>query len=273
MNNNHLWQKFNIKTVLVVLCSVCFFQTNACGDKMNYLWDEFKIKTFPAETIVFRNGVLDKELSTIEPVSETASPEEDFFITPSVMLLNKKYDLPIHIIYVGTIPSEDITMFKITVPDQKVFLTAKLENKKPAFWTLSIENTGKHSFVHAKVLIQNYDKFELITDGHHSAPDTGIIIDTKIIAHPDSYTKCTGIAKIETNCPNCESDIGFRALAAPSAKIEFTPKQFIKSVPVAAEHSASLYRGTGHQIEYLRESGLSSNEIKAVLAEAFINDI
>ena len=30
---------------------------------MSYLWQEFNIKTFPAETLVFRNGLFCEELS------------------------------------------------------------------------------------------------------------------------------------------------------------------------------------------------------------------
>ena len=33
--------------------------------KMSYIWNEFNIKTFPAETIVFRNGEYCSELSTL----------------------------------------------------------------------------------------------------------------------------------------------------------------------------------------------------------------
>ena len=50
------------------------------------MWDEFNIKTFDAETVVYRDGVYCPELSTIVGT--------DF---------DKKYDRPIHIIYVGDI--------------------------------------------------------------------------------------------------------------------------------------------------------------------------
>ena len=50
------------------------------------MWNEFNIKTFPAETIVFRDGVYCPDLSTIKST-----------------IIDKKYDLPVHIIYVGEI--------------------------------------------------------------------------------------------------------------------------------------------------------------------------
>ena len=33
---------------------------------MSYIWQDFNIKTFPAETVVFRDGVFCPELSTLE---------------------------------------------------------------------------------------------------------------------------------------------------------------------------------------------------------------
>ena len=51
---------------------------------MSYIWQDFNIKTFEAETVVFRDGVFCPELSTLE------SPE-----------ISSNYDLPIHFIYVG----------------------------------------------------------------------------------------------------------------------------------------------------------------------------
>ena len=53
---------------------------------MSYMWENFNIKPFPAETIVYRDGEYCPELSTIKDGS-----------------INKHYDLPVHIIYVGDI--------------------------------------------------------------------------------------------------------------------------------------------------------------------------
>ena len=35
---------------------------------MSYLWQEFNIKTFPAETLVFRDGVFYEDLSDYENI-------------------------------------------------------------------------------------------------------------------------------------------------------------------------------------------------------------
>ena len=53
---------------------------------MSYLWNEFNIKTFAAQTVVYRDGVFCPELSTIAGT--------DF---------RENFDKPIHIIYVGEI--------------------------------------------------------------------------------------------------------------------------------------------------------------------------
>ncbi|MDL2296205.1 SufD family Fe-S cluster assembly protein [Lachnospiraceae bacterium OttesenSCG-928-E19] len=221
----------------------------------NYLWQEFNIKTFPSETIVFRNGIFMPDLSTLQST-----------------VIDKKYDLPIHIIYVGEIGNECNLNIDIQIPDQDVYLTAKITNHFPAFLNIFVKNTGKNSVFHGRVLAQNYDRLEINNHGSHEQSDTTVIINTKIIAHSNSVSKLTGIAEIHPNRINCESDIRFMALAAPTARIEFTPKQLISAAPLSAEHSASLYRGSDAQIQYLRTAGLGTSEIKDVLEESFMND-
>ncbi|MBN1325313.1 MAG: SufD family Fe-S cluster assembly protein [Alphaproteobacteria bacterium] len=223
---------------------------------MNYLWQEFNIKTFPAETIVYRDGVFIPELSTLESTD-----------------IDKNYKLPVHIIYFGEIIGDNNLNINISIPDQEVFLTVKIQNKIPAFLNIYIKNTGKNSFLKGKVISQNYSNLKIKQIGHHLASDTKIIIHTKVIAHSESDTKIIGTAIIEKNCKNCTSDIKMSALANISAKIEFLPSQLISSEPTVADHSASLYKGTDSQIRFLREAGLSREEIKQALREAFINDI
>lgn len=222
---------------------------------MNYLWQEFNIKTFPAETIVFRDSVFQPELSTLESLS-----------------ISKHYNKPIHIIYVGEIEGDKKLNIDISVPDQEVFLSVKIQNKKPAFLNIFITNTGKKSSFIGKIIAQNYSELKIEKFGHHKESDTIIKIDTKVIAHKDSISKLSGTAKIDKNIQNCDSDITFSALADKSAQIEFLPAQLISSVPQSADHSASIYKATNTQIEFLQESGLSTTEVKKVLEEAFIND-
>jgi hypothetical protein len=222
---------------------------------MTYLWQKFNIKTFPSETIVFRNGAYQPELSSLKSCT-----------------IDKKYDLPVHIIYIGEIEGENNLEINIKIPDQEVFLTANTINKNPAFLNIFIKNTGEKSFFNGKILIENHSRLYINVRGYHSASDTGIIILTKLIAHADSISKLTGIAEIKKNCADCNSDIGFCALAAPLARIEFAPKQFIHNIPAAAGHSASIYKGSCRQVEYLHEAGLSGAKTNAILTEAFAND-
>jgi hypothetical protein len=222
---------------------------------MNYLWQEFNIKTFPAETIVFRDGEFIPELSTLDSTTIT-----------------KKYKLPVHVIYVGDINGEKKLEINISIPDQVVFLTAKFQNKKPAFLNVFIKNTGKNSLIKGKVVAENYSELKIDITGLHKESDTEINIQTKVVAHNGSETKLIGTAKIDSNCKNCNSNIGFSALADKSAKIEFLPSQHISAIPISADHSASIYKGTDVQIEFLRETGLSKTEIEYVLREAFVND-
>ena len=219
------------------------------------MWNEFNIKTFPAETIVFRDGLYCPDLSTIKST-----------------IIDKKYDLPVHIIYVGEIVDKNELNINIDVEKQPVFLSVDIKNKKPAFLNIFIKNTGKNSELRGHIFVENFDSLELNINAGHLCKNTGILVHTKLIAHEKTYSKLNGTAEIAYGCPECLSDIGFSAIADNTAKVEFLPAQRIKSEPISAEHSASIYRLGQPQIMYLRMAGLSGAEIKDIAFEAFKNN-
>jgi len=222
---------------------------------MSYMWDNFNIKPFPAETIVYRNGKYCTDLSTIPngPIS-------------------KNYDLPVHIIYVGEIDGKNELNIDVNIPNQKVYLSVNIKNKKPAFLNIFIKNTGKISEIRGHILLDNYDNFTYNCTANHLAENTSIFLQNKLIANKGSYSKLSGVAIIDKNCPNCNSDINFSAISTKDAKIEFLPAQRISSVPENAGHSASIYSPKSVQIEYLRSAGLGTIEIDQIMRETFIND-
>lgn len=222
---------------------------------MSYIWDDFNIKPFPAETIVYRNGEYCADLSTLPNGA-----------------IDKNYDLPVHIIYVGEIAGKHRLNIDINVPNQKVCLSVNIKNKKPAFFNIFIKNTGKNSDFYGHILLDNYDNLTYDCTAHHLSANTGIFLQNKLIANKNSYSKLSGVAIIDKNCSDCNSDINFNAVAARDAKIEFLPAQRISSVPTNADHSASIYSPKQVQIEYLRAAGLGTLEIDQVIREAFIND-
>ena len=61
-----------------------------------------------------------------------------------------------------------------------------------------------------------------------------------------------GIAKINKNAIECDSDISFSCLADEKSIITMKPVQYISSVPKNASHSASIYKPTENQIYYLK---------------------
>ena len=78
---------------------------------MSHIWQDFNIKTFPAETVVFRNGVFCPELSTLE------SP-----------VIDKNYDLPVHFIYVGELSGKNNLNITINenVKNQKIYISGNM---------------------------------------------------------------------------------------------------------------------------------------------------
>lgn len=218
------------------------------------MWEEFNIKTFPAETIVYRDGTYCADLSTLPdgPIGDDISR-------------------PVHIIYIGQIAGKNVLNIDIASDAKQVFLSLRVKNKKPAFLNIFIKNAGKNSEIRGHVMLENDNELNYECIAHHLKKNTAILIKNKLIAGKNSKSKLSGTAIIDKDCPDCKSDIGFSALADKTARIEFLPAQRISAVPDSADHSASIYRATAPQIEFLRQAGLSGAECDIAMREAFIN--
>lgn len=225
---------------------------------MSYVWQNFNIKTFPAETIVFRDGVFCPELSTLD------SP-----------IIDKNHDLPIHIIYIGELIGKnnlDITVNE-NVKNQIIYLSAKVKVHKITDFNVIIKNSGIKSDIRGFVIIENHGNTTFNLDAYHLCRKTGISIKIRLLAYSGSSSNLSGTAHIYKYCENCKSDIDISALADNKAKIIFSPVQKISAIPESAAHSANMAYYKQPQIEYLYSAGLAKSEIKDVLREAFINDI
>ena len=224
---------------------------------MSYIWQDFNIKTFPAETIVFRDGVFCPELSTLDnPV------------------LDKKYDLPIHYIYVGNLDGKNDLDIVINenVKDQPIFLTVKVVVSKNAEFNISVKNSGMGCDLRGFITIENHGNIKYLINAYHLCKNTGILLKTRVLAYHDSVSELTGTAHIYKYCDSCRSDIDFSAMADKNAKIVLKPVQRISAIPESASHCANIAHYTEPQIEYLHQSGLTDNEINNVLKEAFITN-
>ena len=225
---------------------------------MSYIWEDFNIKPFPAETVVFRDGIFCPELSTLD------SP-----------VVDKNYDLPIHFIYVGELTGQNDFDININenIKNQSVYISVKVKVKTFAKLNINIKNSGFGTDLRGFVVIENHGNIDFNIDAHHLAQNTGILIQTRLLAYEDSISKITGTAYIYQYCENAKSNIEFSALAGKNAQIVFSPRQKISSIPDTAEHSANIAHFTVPQVEYLHESGLNDIEVKKVLKDAFINNV
>ena len=231
---------------------------------MSYLWQEFNIKTFPAETLVFRNGVFCPDLSEYESVKY----DENKNLIKTI----KKSKIPVHIIYIGEIAGKIDINIDINIEKSRFFMTAKISNKKPVFLNIFIKNTGKNSFFDGKIIAKNTGILEINETAEHISSNTGIFLKNRVVAYKNSETVLKGYAKIKKDAVDCDSNISFSVLADTKAKITMVPTQYINSVPRSAAHSASLYKPTENQINYLRTSGLSEKEINYILEQAFTEE-
>ncbi len=219
------------------------------------MWKEFNIKTFPAETIVYRDGVFCADLSTIKN-----GP------------IDKKYDLPVHIIYVGEIAGENTLNIDVDIDNQPVFFSVRVKNKMPAFFNILIKNAGKNSEIRGTVLLENASELIYDCTARHVSENTGVFVKNKLFARENSKSKLTGLAIIERGAVGANSDIGFSAMVESPAKIEFMPAQRISAVPNSADHSASIFAPSDMQIQYLRGAGLGTAEVDTTMRQAFMND-
>ena len=230
---------------------------------MSYLWQEFNIKTFPAETLVFRDGLFYDDLSNYKSVQ--------FDKEKNLIFINKTPVLPIHIIYIGEIAGNIDLNIDICAENTNIIMDFKTVNKLPAFLNIFIKNTGKNSVFNGQIIDKNYDSLKINVIGQHLSANTGIFVKTRVAAYKNTITDLYGSAKIEKNAENSDSDISFSVMADKTAKVILKPTQYINSIPKNASHSASLYKPNENQINYLRESGLGTIEINQVMEEAFFN--
>ena len=222
---------------------------------MSYLWKEFNIKTFRAETIVYRDGVFCPELSTLDN-----GP------------IDIKRPLPVHVIYVGEIHGNKILNIDIRANNQPVFLSVRLKNNFPAFLNIFVKNTGKNSELRGHVLLENAGVLKFDCRAEHGAPNTGILIKTNLLAGKNSKSELSGGAVILPGATDTVSDISMTAMCEEGARVQFMPTQHISSVPKSAGHSAAIYQPSNHQVQYLRMGGLGTSEVQNTLREAFRND-
>lgn len=220
------------------------------------MWNEFNIKTFPAETVVFRDGVYCADLSTLKNTD-----------------IDRNYDLPVHIIYTGEISGDNIIDINIGASNQPVFLSVDVKNNLPAKLKIFIKNAGENSELRGHIRLENSDNLTYECRGAHYVKNTGILVHTKLLAHRNTLSKLQGCAIITVDGQNAVSDISLGAMAVDkTARIEFMPAQYISSVPTSADHSASLYTPAKSQILYLRQAGLGGAEVDAALRDAYLND-
>ena len=118
---------------------------------MSYIWQDFNIKPFPAETIVFRDGLFCPEISTLE------SP-----------VISKNYDLPVHYIYVGNLSGHNVLNIDINenVKNQKIFLSVNVKTENITDFEIVIKNSGMDSNITCFIVMENYGKYtgDLLVD-------------------------------------------------------------------------------------------------------------
>jgi Fe-S cluster assembly scaffold protein SufB len=217
---------------------------------MAYLFDEFKnIRTFPARTRVYRDGVLVPELSS----------DEDS-------------NLPLHIIHIGNITGVQ-NWFVDMNDSEKVFFTARVAATGATNIRMEINANLPGLEFDGKIIIKNSGSLDLSASGNNNRDSTKIKLLTKLFAAAGSENRLTGVANVPAETSDIETDISFAALLEDGVKtLVISPAQRISGVPKGAGHSASIYNPAPAQIQYLSAAGLSPAESAELLNRAFMEE-
>jgi len=217
---------------------------------MSYLFDDFKnIRTFPAATSVYRNGVFAPDLSED---SDDAS-------------------LPLHIIHVGEISGGHKWFIDMNEP-RNVFLTARIATSDTKIDIEVNPNLPNLSF-DGLIFCKNAGKVKINIIGNNNRDNTKIKIAVRLFAGAGSESVLAGLANIPAENIGSETDINFSALCDPAAAlVKMAPAQRISSVPADARHAASIYSPAKRQIQYLETAGLSAAESVELLNKAFMEE-
>ncbi|MDR3208480.1 MAG: SufD family Fe-S cluster assembly protein [Rickettsiales bacterium] len=226
---------------------------------MAYLFDDFKsIRTFPANTRVYRDGVFAPELS-----SE-----------------NEGAGLPLHIIHVGKITGRqdwivdmNRTRGRRAAGSANVFLTARIEVEGAAKINLEINANIAGAAFDGAVFVKNAGDLTLNVIGNNNKGGTKIACRAKLFAMAGSSGDLSGVANIPAGVPDAGTSVEFSALCRGHVKLlKMSPAQRISSVPAAAGHGASIYRPAPAQIHYLETAGLPEDEAAALLNRVFLEE-
>jgi SUF system FeS cluster assembly, SufBD len=219
---------------------------------MTYLFDDFKnIRTFPANTRVYRDGVIMPELC-----DNTYGP-----------------NAPLHIIHIGHISG--VQNWFIDMNDVKtVYLTARVSIDDSAKIRIEINANQENQEFDGRLFINNSGDLDLNIVANNNKSYTHVHCETKLFAMANSKNNMAGTANIPSDVIDTDSDIGFSALCAKNvASLRMAPAQRISSVPKSATHSASIYHPTAAQVKYLEMAGISDDQATDLLNKAFMEDI
>ncbi|MDR2268951.1 MAG: SufD family Fe-S cluster assembly protein [Rickettsiales bacterium] len=206
------------------------------------------------------------------PLAETRVYKDGIFM-PDLSSISEDTNLPLHIIHTGKITG--VQNWAIDMNERRdVFLTARIETSGASKIKIEINANLENVGFDGKLIIKNSGRLDLEIIGNNNCNDTKIKCLTKLLAGADSENILTGLAVVPPNIAGAKTDISFSALCDPRAKLlQMSPTQRISSVPLAAEHSASIYRPAPPQIRYLETAGLSAVESAELLKRVFMEEI
>lgn len=219
---------------------------------MTYLFDDFKnIRTFPANTQVYRDGVLVPDLC-----DNTHGP-----------------DAPLHIIHIGKITGQK--NWFIDMNDTKpVFFTARITTDGTTKIRIEINANLENQGFDGKLFINNGGDLDLNIVANNNKSYTTISCNAKLFAMTNSMSNLIGTANIPSDVIETNSDIGFSALCAKNVgMLKMSPAQKISSIPKSATHSASIYHPAPAQVKYLEMAGLSDGDATELLNRAFMEEV
>ena len=143
----------------------------------------------------------------------------------------------------------------------------------PGNYIFTLDQKGQELEVLAFLQAKDQENLNLNISIIHKTAQTKAKVIIKATVDDQAQVKITGKIKINKNCPQVKSFLTEKVLLlSKTARAQAIPDLEILSDEVSCSHSLSISPIPEEQIFYLKARGISEDEAKKMIAEAFLTN-
>jgi Fe-S cluster assembly protein SufD len=138
----------------------------------------------------------------------------------------------------------------------------------------AMEGEGGTSFMYAVAVADDHQQFGQFTKQHHKTGNTVSDLMFKNVLRDDAVSNYAGVIKVEKNANGTNAYQANRNLVlSDKVKCDTKPILEIESNQLRCTHGATVGRLEDQQLFYLRSRGLTAEQARDVLIEAFLDPV